>query len=53
LYLPAKRPTALAKTDNKEKTTKVAVVNNKKAAWSQVEEVSDSEPANVFNSENK
>jgi len=52
-YLPAKRPTAPTKADNKKKTTKITAASDKKTARPQVEEVSDSEPANASDSENE
>jgi len=52
-YLLAKRPTALTEAGNKKKATKVAAISNKKAAWPQVEKVSDSEPASASDSENE
>jgi len=52
-YLPVKRPTALAKADNKKKAIKIIVANDKKTARPQVEEVSNLKPVSVFNLENE
>jgi len=53
LYLPAKRSTAPAEADNKEKAIKIAAANDKKTARLQVEEVSNLEPASASDSENE